>query len=314
MKQGPRIAIDFGTTRTKVAYYDLERERAELIQLGMAQREIIPSVFYVPQVGSGRILVGDDVLAQVDVDLGGIVREIKREIDRNGRTRCGVGRLAHTRVEVLAEMLRMIRLRCEKTVLLGQAIQRCTLTVPVSFSESQRANLAEASNQAAFVDVRLVDEPTAAVRGLCEQQGQSIGIHILVVAVGGGTADFSVGKRSQNRFVPYAGVVIVGLNLGGNDIDDEGFGELHMRQSEKDKCRILKFKDSLLVKLWGLREQFPRSLTHQKIVTGKTVIEVDAEFFRNAEDAYLTWPGDGLKKLVEKYNSWRKESLLFPDN
>ncbi len=54
MRSSPRLAIDFGTTRTKVAYYDSDREEARLIELGIAQREIIPSVFLCAQTRCRR--------------------------------------------------------------------------------------------------------------------------------------------------------------------------------------------------------------------------------------------------------------------
>lgn len=58
MKTGPRIAIDFGTTRTKVAFYNSEKSEAQLIPLGTSQREIIPSIFYIRKVGDGEIFSG----------------------------------------------------------------------------------------------------------------------------------------------------------------------------------------------------------------------------------------------------------------
>ena len=300
MKNGPRLAIDFGTTRTKVAYYDADREEARLVEIGISQREIIPSVFYVPKRDAGEILVGDDAMAQLDVDPAGIVREIKREIDKLGKKRCGAGRLAPTRVELAAELLRTVRHRCEDGVFHGQVIDKCTLTVPVSFTESQRSKLVEAANLAGFKDVRLIDEPTAAARAWVEKQGERFGDHVVVVDIGGGTTDFSVVEWSNNRFAPHSNVLPEGFARGGNDIDDHAFDEILSQQEEEDEESVLRVKDSFLVKLRSIKEQFTRGIKRQSISTGSAKLEIQAAFFRAAEREFVNRLCDELKSFFEK--------------
>ncbi len=303
MKRGPRLAIDFGTTRTKIAYYDSGREQARLIELGASQREIIPSIFYVPKRGAGEILVGDDALAQLDIDPGGIVREIKREIDKLGKKRCGPGRLTPTRVELAAEMLRSIRRRCEEGVFHGQLIDACTLTVPVAFTEGQRNKLLEAASHAGFNDVRLIDEPTAAARAWLEQHGERLGDHIIVVDVGGGTTDFSVVEWSNNRFVAHTSILPEGFAQGGNDIDDHACDELLSRQSEEDEDALLRIRDSFLVKLRSTKEQFTRGLKKQILSSGKSTIEVGPDVFHEATVEFLARLSEELTSFVEKCRS-----------
>ncbi len=129
----------------------------------------------MPKQGAGEILVGDDAMAQLEIDPGGIVREIKREIDKIGKRRCGAGRLTPTRVELAAKLLESIRIRCENGVFHGTPIKACTLTVPVSFTESQRSKLIEAAQLAGFIDVRIMDEPTAAARAWVDRHGERFG-------------------------------------------------------------------------------------------------------------------------------------------
>lgn len=300
MKNGPRLAIDFGTTRTKVAYYDASREEARLIELGISQREIIPSVFYVPKRNAGEILVGDDATAQIDIDPAGIVREIKREIDKLGKKRCGAGRLAPTRVELAAELLRTVRRRCEEGVFHGQMIDKCTLTVPVSFTESQRTKLVEAANLAGFKDVRLMDEPTAAARAWVEKQGERFGDHVVVVDIGGGTTDFSVVEWSNDRFAPHSSVLPEGFAQGGNDIDDHACDEILAQQKVEDEESVLRIKDSFLVKLRSIKEQFTRGLKRQSIVVGSAKIEIQPAVFRAAETEFVNRLCDELQTFFEK--------------
>ena len=49
------IVIDFGTSRTKAAYYNPKSQQPTLIRLG--ERDYVPSVFYVEK--GGNILFGD---------------------------------------------------------------------------------------------------------------------------------------------------------------------------------------------------------------------------------------------------------------
>ena len=85
------IAIDFGTTRTKVAYFDEDRGECRLAELGRENRAIIPSVFYIPKDGKGERCVGDDALEMVDQDPAGIRRQLKREIHQLRKIRFGIG-------------------------------------------------------------------------------------------------------------------------------------------------------------------------------------------------------------------------------
>ena len=93
----PIICIDFGSSRTKVAWLNEEIEKPELIELGQEVRAVIPTVFYLPNDGSDKILVGDDAVEQADVDPAGLVTDIKREIHRPGKIRRGGGRVVPER-------------------------------------------------------------------------------------------------------------------------------------------------------------------------------------------------------------------------
>jgi molecular chaperone DnaK (HSP70) len=48
------IAIDFGTSRTKAAYWDERTGRPQLVHLGYRQEPFEPSLFYLPAGGARR--------------------------------------------------------------------------------------------------------------------------------------------------------------------------------------------------------------------------------------------------------------------
>ena len=53
------IAIDFGTSRIKLAYFDAARGEARLMRLGRSEQAFVPSLFYLGR--GGERLYGDGV-------------------------------------------------------------------------------------------------------------------------------------------------------------------------------------------------------------------------------------------------------------
>ncbi len=282
----PRIAIDFGTTRTKVAYYNAAREQAQLIELGLTQREIIPSLWHVPREGEGDISVGDNAAVHLDRDPGGIVREIKREIDKIGKRRVGAGRLKPTRVELATAMLGMIRYRCQTEVFHGQTIADCTLTVPVVYTQTQRDRLVDAARAAGWRDIRLMEEPAAAARAWLEHGGERMADHFVVVDIGGGTTDLTAVQWSQDHFAANPAIAPAGFAQGGNDIDDAACTQLMDQYGDEIEDAIEGQRESFLVKLRGVKESFARGLKKQTVAAGSEPIEITSEAFENAEREY----------------------------
>ncbi len=286
MTQAPRIAIDFGTTRTKVAYYNAAREQAQLIELGLTQREIIPSLWHVPREGDGDISVGDNAAVHLDRDPGGIVREIKREIDKIGKRRVGAGRLKPTRVELATAMLGMIRHRCQTEVFHGQTVADCTLTVPVVYTQTQRDRLVDAARAAGWRDIRLMEEPAAAARAWLEHGGERMADHFVVVDIGGGTTDLTAVQWSQDHFAANPAIAPAGFAQGGNDIDDAACTQLMDQYGDEIEDAIEGQRESFLVKLRGVKESFARGLKKQTVAAGSEPIEITNEAFDNAEREY----------------------------
>jgi len=213
------LAIDFGTTRTKVAYHDDQRAAPRLIELGREQRAIIPSVFYLPKDGEGEVLVGDDAQDMVESDPEGVVVGLKMEIDRYGKIRRGLGRLSIERDRLAAFMFGYIRHRCMEEVFHGQQVMSCCLTVPSGFGEPQRELLRRAAELGGFRAVTLVDEPVAAAQAWLTDSGQKMSDRVLVCDVGGGTTDFALVGITNGRVRVESEVSPGGISLGGNDVD-----------------------------------------------------------------------------------------------
>jgi cell division ATPase FtsA len=244
----PTLAIDFGSSRTKVAYFCPDTGKPKIIELGQEIRAIIPSVFYIPQ--QGPVLIGDDAAQMADEDPSGIVTDIKRELHRTSKIRCGEGRPAYQRWELVSHLFSEIRRRCGEEVFHTGPSSDCILTVPVCFSEPQRQKLREAAEHAGFTNVRLLEEPVAAAMHWLSGSGKSVSDHVIVVDIGGGTTDLAALKLSGEIYEQIPDLPSSGFACGGNDIDEDV-----RRALQKDLACNAEDSGGLLLKLRQIKER-----------------------------------------------------------
>ena len=273
------LAIDFGSSRTKIAYLCPDEGKAKMIKLGQEIREMMPSVFYIPQ--SGSVLVGDDAAQMADEDPAGIVTDIKRQLHRPGKIRCGEGRPAFQRWELVSKLFSEIRRRCGEEVFHNGSVDSCMLTVPVCFSEPQRQKLCLAAEQAGFTSVRLMDEPTAAAMHWLSSSGKRLSDHVIVVDIGGGTTDLAALKLCGETYEPIPDLPSFGFASGGNDIDEDVRVMIaqDFECSEEETCalllklrqvkeRLLKIdRDIFTVTLAGRTRTIPRNVVETAVRT-----------------------------------------------
>ena len=67
------VAIDFGTSRTKLAYWDDQSREPRLMHLGYYDQPFIPSLFHLAR-DSEQILWGQDAEEMLTEDPAGIVQ------------------------------------------------------------------------------------------------------------------------------------------------------------------------------------------------------------------------------------------------
>ena len=123
----PSLAIDFGNTRTKVAYYDEGRGEPRLVKgLGTQSREILPSLFFIErevadsqsephevipihsggQVRNHRIFFGDDARCYEKGDPTSLIHRSKLDISKATPHRLLGGRKIARR-ELVASQVRV---------------------------------------------------------------------------------------------------------------------------------------------------------------------------------------------------------------
>lgn len=285
------IAIDFGTTRTKVAYFDAERGEPRLVELGRDIRAIVPSIFHVSSDGERR--VGDDAQDMLDTDPDGIIIGLKKEIHKLGKKHLGRGRPIIDRVELASTLFCFIREGCRDEVFHKDFV-RCVLTVPVTFEEQKRECIRRAAELAGFREIRIVDEPVSAAKHWLTTSGQHIADTVVVCDVGGGTTDLALLRYRHGHVAPIADVPPDGFELGGNDVDEsilESVLEQDQAGNADGSCR-----SAFLAKLRRVRESstrvrgehIPLTLGNIKLVIPRTVIdERTREFVERVAKATL---------------------------
>jgi molecular chaperone DnaK (HSP70) len=242
-------AIDFGTSNTAIARWNIATQQPEIISLpGLTQQigenpPLIPSLVYIEDARTERIILGQAVRDR-GLDLTtdsrfwssfkrGIGTEIKGflpELDERSITFEIVGEW------FLTHLIKSLQSQTE------DPINSLILTVPVDSFEAYRSWLSNIFQSLNIEQIRLIDEPTAAALGY----GTTASEVLLVVDFGGGTVDLSLvrldlnknqnqkkplgfilkwgdrnlGESSQQKLKTARVLAKAGQNLGGSDIDN----------------------------------------------------------------------------------------------
>lgn len=267
-------AIDFGTSNTAIARWNPLTAQGELVRLpglsqsSAAQPPLIPSLLYVEDGTTGKILVGQQVR-----DRGLDLKSDPRFFQSFKR---GIG----TKIQGFLPELDSQKISFEQVGtwflqdlinnLKGETqenLESLVLTVPVDSFESYRHWLIGVCDSLKVEQIRILDEPTAAALGYgATNQGL-----ILVVDFGGGTIDLSLVQlsRQNNETRGYllkwgknilqenspqqkniARVIAkAGDNLGGADIDNWLVDHFAKTQNLPKSSLINRLAERLKIKL-----------------------------------------------------------------
>ena len=217
--------LDFGTSNSGVALV-----RPQGVTLARVEHDdtSIPSAIFFPAESSEHALYGREAMREyLDGTPGRLMRSLKSLLGSrlvHERTAVGDRSLAFT--DILTLYLRMLRERAERHA--GNALSSVVLGRPVRFVDDDaerdadaQATLAECARAAGFRDIDFQLEPIAAAfdyeRNLAREEA------VLVVDVGGGTADFTVirvGPDRRERADRACDVLANdGIHIAGTDFD-----------------------------------------------------------------------------------------------
>ncbi len=224
--QGMRLGIDFGTTRTIVAFVD--RGNYPVVGFEDADGDSVdhfPSV--AARVGDG-VVYGFEALAAARQGAP-LVRSFKRALadgSLSPEATVDVGGLAVPLVDLVAGFLAALRQAITTASTLADTVfpreaLEAMVAVPAHAHTAQRLLTLDAFAAAGFTVLGLLNEPSAAAFEYTHRQARTVNARrtrVVVYDLGGGTFDASlVGVADLAHEVEAS----VGINrLGGDDIDD----------------------------------------------------------------------------------------------
>ncbi|WP_341728292.1 Hsp70 family protein [Brooklawnia sp.] len=219
------LGIDFGTTRTVVAYTD--RGNYPVVAFtdddGDAH-EYLPSLIGV----ADQDLVFGFEAARAQADGHPVLRSVKRELASaavSTSTRITIGDLHPLLLDVLTGYLTQLRSKLETSSTIAQILKSDPITsvvvaVPAHANSAQRFLTLEAFRRAGFAVTAMLNEPSAAGFEYTHRLANSPSARrsrLVVYDLGGGTFDASLVAIHDRS---HAVLGSVGINrLGGDDFD-----------------------------------------------------------------------------------------------
>ena len=214
------LAIDFGTTNSCCAYFDLDTYEPKLIPLDNVANppEIIPStIIYHTQPNNGKVYrVGYDAETHRASEVDGpyYIASVKRWLGYEWK-RQFPNNLKLQSSDVVADILRRIIQRAEEhldTLPTKSKIKKCVITYPTMFNIKQQEDIKQAFEKVGIADFILIDEASAASLGAISQRNQQGDYRLLVYDFGGGTIDIVLSQVTNNGNE----ITIEPLAYGGN--------------------------------------------------------------------------------------------------
>jgi formylglycine-generating enzyme required for sulfatase activity len=298
-----RIAIDFGTTRTKVAYLPPKAGRPELLRFGDEEdRPFTPSLFCLP-ANSSAILFGDHVLEIVREGGEGVPRvPVKRQLREN---KIRVSGRAEPPAHLLTAAFTALRAKAGREIACFAATppEQVVLTLPCAWGPALRELMTQAARTAGFAQVDLVEEPVAAARAWLAESGAAADA-VVVLDCGGGTVDWAYLRREVEELRPALDVPPGGIEgLGGEDVD---LGllellELDLAAQGIAPSEIWTRRPRLLLQLRRLKEAVARGRPPFALPVGSASVTLaTADIHAMIHSRLLARAVDGLRAYLER--------------
>lgn len=254
------ISIDFGTSRTKMAYFDSSTNRPELFRIGEDEKPYIPSFFYLSENGS--IHCGDEALSLGKDDPAGLLDQpLKRSLRENiiiaGNCQKSTPKILLQRL--LSELHSRLLLHHEFSRI---GPKKVVFTIPSQYGRTDEQLIREAAINAGFKEdsIMFVNEPVAAALAWFAETNLNTE-YIVVLDCGGGTLDWTCLKQEKPGFfqlipeLPPDG----DIRIGGYDIDEEIFKHIISFLDAEDVgyCRLN--KNMVIRQIQNLKEKFSKT-------------------------------------------------------
>lgn len=216
------LAIDFGTSRTKVGWRDANGN-VEL--LWFEGKPYLPTIFYLPR-GSDEILLGNEANAAFKEEPKGGVDKLKREIAQDARKSIHTteNRAPIQPKDLLVRLFEEIERHAVQQVdcFRGRIPEEVWLMAPGNADIEVEMLLKLAAREVGWDRAQIISEPAAAARYWLYGEGYSEATESMVVVLdcGGGTTDWACLQRSEKQIFRTREYTPGAINRGGVDVDE----------------------------------------------------------------------------------------------
>ena len=291
------VAIDFGTSRTKLAY--LDRDGRPRLMHFKGHQPFAPSLFYLAAQGDG-VVWGAEAERMVARDPAGVVDVLKRRLrERN----VYANRRRETPLSLLTRMLTDLRERTKEIAAFeGRAAETVTMTMPAMYGPVEEALLHEASTKAGFKHMQQLSEPEAAARAWLAETGESVA-EVVVFDAGGGTLDWAFLRRDGAGFRVVADCPPGGdIHVGGHDVDLALLNLLRERLDDADaEDELARQQPKYLAEVRELKEAFGAGQPAWPVHVGSRSVTLTPADLRSAiEERFIEQAGIGLGDYLRK--------------
>ena len=291
------VAIDFGHTRTKMAFYNSHDEKTQIMELRNGSNYMPTSDIAVIRE-SGEPIVGDkfensfeDILKDSEkyIIVPGFKTRLTQPIGGNRETPKKVLKAIFT--ELLNEVTIHPAFNEKEPV-------TAYVTHPPEpiYTEAEHSRLKWAAEEAGFAQVHLVEEPKAVIQAF-QAEGADLPDHLLILDCGGWTLDMCYLHRLEPVFVRTLGNT-GGKDghapVGGKDLDAALVKRLLEKYEDKLKEANIAFEGAVLA---SVRRQV-RSCKEQYSQHGKWG---DIKVFSPEQSLSLSLEEEDLNECVQAY-------------
>ena len=294
------LAIDFGTSRIKVAY--LYQGKSQMAPLGEGGRSYMPSLFYLSP--SGDVEIGDNAASMLNSDPVGVVDILKQKLREPWiRKR----RVRKTPSELLTILFQSIRTRCHQELphVFSEEPTEVILTYPARYSQVERDILRKAALSVGFEKVHTISEPEAAALAWQHKVGASLdSTNLIILDCGGGTVDWTCLQSINDQLQLYSEVPPGGdENIGGHNVDEELLELLKEKVLKQEKDELLDIIEEENTKYLHILRNIKEKYSRLGKITDSDIIMVgDCKVQLNQKDLEDTFQVKIFEHLVTNFS------------
>ena len=295
------IAIDFGTTRTKLAYFDPITSKPQVHRLGM--ENAIPSIFYV-EIGDGKVnyLTGEKAANRYYLEPKYGFDKVKLRMSEN--LRVAPPRTDVSQVDLLRTLFQELRERAGREIsIFSEPPKGVQLTQTEIYGISEREILKEAAKAAGFDRIEMILEPEAAAQLWLSETVSDI-YDVIVLDFGGGTLDWTYMHREGDRYKTNVLLRPGGEKVGGENIDNQLLEYVRSRLRSRGVDLDEKDVPGVRQEVRACKEQYCDDLIISEIEIRGEFIELTGEEIQSAINSSLITPacnviGSYIKEVKE---------------